>query len=75
MQGNVFHNICHVCKAKACIEGRDTLEGTKGKLRIRVIQVKDISGSGEMTQQKEEYREDEEGHPKIISGIRDDKDS
>eukprot|EP00957_Ditylum_brightwellii_P025398 1921237-Ditylum_brightwellii.AAC.1 len=28
-----------------------------------------------MTQHKEEYGEDEEGHPEIISGIGDNKDS
>eukprot|EP00957_Ditylum_brightwellii_P172660 13143386-Ditylum_brightwellii.AAC.1 len=53
-----------VQKAKACVEGRDTSEGTKGKLRNRVIQVKDISRSEEITQHKEEYGEDEEDHPK-----------
>eukprot|EP00957_Ditylum_brightwellii_P169265 12883035-Ditylum_brightwellii.AAC.1 len=67
--------ICHDCNAKASVEGRDTLEGTKGKLRNRVIRVKDIPGSGDTTQHKEEYGEDEEGYPNIISEIRDDKDS
>eukprot|EP00957_Ditylum_brightwellii_P037408 2830738-Ditylum_brightwellii.AAC.1 len=65
MQGNVFHKICHMCKANAHVEGGDRLESTGGKAEEQ----------GEMTQHKEECGEDEDDNPKIISGRGNNEDS
>ena len=55
-------------RSVTCVEGGDTLKGVGEKAEEQGdSEKKNISESGEMTQHKEEWGEDEEGNPEIIN--------